>query len=75
MEEIRNWISDYLRDEGKTDLQADLPLFEQIDSFSVVGFLMAVEERFSCFEDITAQALSGLTLDEMATLLARYQRA
>lgn len=74
MEEIRNWISDYLREEGKTDLQADLPLFEQIDSFSVVGLLMAVEERFHCFDELTAQALSGLTIEQMAKLLAQHQQ-
>lgn len=73
MEEILSWITAYLQDEGKTGLQADLPLFGQIDSFSVVGFLLALEERFNCFEQISAQALSGLTIEQIASLLASRQ--
>jgi acyl carrier protein len=75
MEEIRSWIADYLREEGKIELLADRPLFEQIDSFSVVGFLMAVEERFHCFDELTAQTLSGLTMEQMASVLAQHRRA
>ncbi|WP_293766233.1 hypothetical protein [uncultured Aquitalea sp.] len=75
MTDVRQWIVDYLAGEGKTGLDDSLPLFRQIDSFTVVGFLMACDERFHCFDTLSADQLTQLNLDQAATLIASHARS
>ncbi|BAK75319.1 hypothetical protein NH8B_0484 [Pseudogulbenkiania sp. NH8B] len=73
METIKAWILDYLQSEGVGDIEADKPLFEQIDSFSVVGFLLACDERFSSFASLPVESLGTLTVEEIARRIEAQQ--
>lgn len=73
--EIRLWLNEYLRTETKlTELVADKPLFQQIDSFEVVGLLLSCAEKFSLGESLGGDVLTPMTLDDIAAFIAARAR-
>ncbi|QEL56621.1 hypothetical protein [Chromobacterium paludis] len=75
MDKIESWIREYFREEGVTELDAERPLFEQVDSFHVVGFMLACEETYDCFRAMGADAFTGLTLGRIAALIDEARAA
>jgi len=74
MNEIKQWIISYLNNEVKVEINIDDPLFRQIDSFSIVGFLLALEDRFDFFHDVNVKNLGEMTVGEIAALLSTYKK-
>lgn len=69
MQDIQAWIVQYFAQEGMTALDAQQPLFQQIDSFSVIGFLLACDEQYPGFDRIDTDGLAQLNIAAMADLI------
>lgn len=67
------WIADFFQEESSVSLRVDTPVFEQVDSFAVVGFLIACDERFADFSGVDTDRLAKLTLAELAAVLDTLQ--
>ena len=69
MQDIQAWIIQYFAQEGLTALDAQQPLFQQIDSFSVIGFLLACDEHYPGFDRIDTDGLAQLNIAGIAGLI------
>jgi hypothetical protein len=67
------WIAAFFQEESAVSLLADKPVFAQVDSFAVVGFLIACDERFTDFSAVDTDQLAQLTLAELAAVLNSLQ--
>lgn len=69
--EIRLWLNEYLQTETKlTEIIPDKPLFQQIDSFEVIGLLLGCAEQFNLGESLGGDVLTPMTLDDIAAFIA-----
>lgn len=70
---IHRWLDNYVRENTELiELRHDEPLFRQIDSFAVVEFLLASEEAFGLGSHVGGDALTSLTLKEIAAFIATH---
>lgn len=70
---IREWLDDYVRKHfGLQKPLYDEALFRQIDSFAVIEFLLACDEAFGLGDRLGGDALTSLTLEEIAAFIVTH---
>lgn len=68
---IKQWLENYLKQEcGLQTYHADMPLFKQLDSFQVIGVLLACEEQFGLGEQLAGDVLTPMTVGDIVDYLA-----
>ena len=73
---IKQWIISHLREECNIEeISPELPLVEQLDSFHVVGFLVACDEKFQSLRQSGTDQFSGLSIDEVARHIASKNKS
>jgi acyl carrier protein len=71
IDQVKQWILSHLREECNIDeVSLESPLVEQLDSFQMVGFLVACDDKFQSLKLSNAESFSKLTLDEISSLIA-----
>lgn len=68
---VKQWIITHLREECSIEeISPESPLVEQLDSFQIVCFLVACDEKFQSPKLSNAESFNKLTLDEISNLIA-----
>ncbi len=72
---VEQWLGDFVRNETKlTEIATGKPLFQQMDSFEIVSFLLAAEEGFLLGEGYSGDSMATMTFADVVTFIATHAR-